>query len=244
MINYEFPLNERIRKFLRIEEIFRKMEAQMSNKKEFSAHICFATYFDIMSFASRGDLKVELIQEIEKQRLKLKSKIKTKKNIKIQTDLNKIRSQLEKSKVIAGFNFGGDKFLHELKTRSDSPFGIVSTDFPEFQFWLESTSFTERKAYFKNKLNDISSIKIAISTLMQLLRSNVVNHSMETKTEEIQYKLNPLLRNDLVIITLPSKPKCFPNISSNKYAVNVHLKIKSGKSQTKAIKFKLGIASF
>ena len=244
MINYEFPLNERIRKFLRIEEIFKKMEVQMSNKKEFSAHICFATYFDIMLFASRGDTKVELIQEIEKQRLKLKSKIKTKKNIKIQTDLNKIRSQLEKANVIAGSNFGGDKFLHELKTRADSPFGIVSTDFPEFQFWLESTSFSERKAYFKNKLNDISSIKNAISTLMDLLRSNVVNHSMEIKSEEIQYKLNPLLKNDLVIITLPSKPKCFPNISSNKYVVNVHLKIKSGRSGAKAVKFKLGVASF
>ena len=35
-----------------------------------------------MATASRSDLKVELFQEIEKQRLKLKSKIKTKKNIK------------------------------------------------------------------------------------------------------------------------------------------------------------------
>jgi len=244
MINYEFPLNERVRKFLRIEEIFMKMDAQINNKKEFSAHICFATYFDIMTFASRGDLKVELIQEIEKQRLKSRSKIKTKKNIKILADLNKIRLQLEKTKIIAGFNFGGDRFLHELKTRSDSPFGIVSTDFPEFQFWLESTSFTERKAYFKNKLNDIDSIKIAIKTLMHLLRNNVVNKLIETKTEEIQYKLNPLLRNDLVTITLPSKPKCFPNISSNKYAVNVHLKRKSSQRTTQPIKFKLGIASF
>jgi cell division protein ZapD len=105
MINYEFPLNERIRKFLRIEEIFKKMEVQMSNKKEFSAHICFATYFDIMLFASRGDTKVELIQEIEKQRLKLKTKIKTKKNIKIQTDLNKIRSQLRSYFIKISLNF-------------------------------------------------------------------------------------------------------------------------------------------
>jgi|TARA_B110000238_G_scaffold193734_1_gene230603 cell division protein ZapD len=246
MINYEFPLNERIRKFLRVEEIFKKMEAQLSNKQEFSAHTCFTTYFDIMVFAARGDLKVELIQEIEKQRLKLKSKIKTKKNVKFLADLNKIRLHLEKAKVIAGFNFGGDKFLHELKTRSDSPYGIVSTDFPEFQFWLESTSFLERRAYFKNKLQDIDSIKIAINTLMRLLRDNVKNKIMETKADEIQYKLDPLLKNDLVIITLPKKPKCFPNISSNKYAVNVHLRIQPNKSKVsaKAIKFKLGIASF
>ena len=35
MNKYEFPLNERIRKFLRIEEIFKKMEAQNIIKKNF-----------------------------------------------------------------------------------------------------------------------------------------------------------------------------------------------------------------
>jgi len=250
MNKYEFPLNERIRKFLRIEEIFKKMEAQMSVKKEFSEFSCFNTFFDIMATASRADLKVELIQEIEKQRLKLKSKIRTKKNIKTITDLNRIRIKLEKIKVVTGFNFGGDKFLHELKTRSDSPYGIVTTDFPEFQFWLQKTSFVERKTYFKNKVSDFASIRVAITYLMELLRSNVEVKSMETKTGTIQYKLNPLLRNDLVIIILPSSSKCFPSISSNNFAVNVHFL--SGLSDSilktfilsKLVKFKLGIASF
>ena len=250
MNEYEFPLNERIRKFLRIEEIFKKMDAQMSIKKEFSEFSCFNTFFDIMATASRADLKVELIQEIEKQRLKLKSKIKTKKNIKTITDLNQIRTKLEKIKIVTGFNFGGDKFLHELKTRSDSPYGIVTTDFPEFQFWLQRTSFAERKAYFKNKVYDFAAIKIAITYLMELLRSNVEVKSIETKTGTIQYKLNPLLRNDLVVIILPSSSKCFPSISSNNFAVNVHFS--SGLSDailktfilSKLVKFKLGIASF
>ena len=244
MIKYEFPLNERIRKFLRIEEIFRKMEAQIKNKKDFSAHSCFSTYFDILSCASRADIKVELIQEIEKQRLKLKSKIKTKKNIKIQVELDKIRTQLEKSKIMTGFNFGGDKFLHELKTRSNSPFGIVTTDFPEFQFWLETTSIQDRKNYFKNKLNEFKPINLAITILMNLLRTNVVTKLMETKTGEVQYKLTPLMKNDLVIITLPSVPKCFPNISSNKYAVNVHLRRDLSNLTTKNVRFKLGVGSF
>ena len=250
MNKYEFPLNERIRKFLRIEEIFKKMDAQMSIKKEFSEFSCFNTFFDIMATASRADLKVELIQEIEKQRLKLKSKTKTKKNIKTTTDLNRIRIKLEKIKVVTGFNFGGDKFLHELKTRSNSPYGIVTTDFPEFQFWLQRTSFAERKAYFKNKVSDFASIRVAITYLMELLRSNVEINLMETETGTIQYKLDPLLRNDLVVIILPSSSKCFPSISSNNFAVNVHFS--SGLSDailktfilSKLVKFRLGIASF
>ena len=244
MIKYEFPLNERIRKFLRIEEIFKKMENQISIRKQFSDYSCFDTYFDIMATASRSDLKVELIQEIEKQRLKLKSKTKTKKNKNIDKELNRIRLKLEKTKIVSGFNFGGNKFLHELKTRADSPFGIVTTDFPEFQFWLQRTSLNEKKSFFQNKIKEFAPIKIAVSFLMDLLRQNVINNSMETKTDAIQYKLNPMLKNDLVVISLASSSKFFPNISSNKYAVNVHFTTNLALKSSKLMKFKLGIASF
>jgi len=244
MIKYEFPLNERVRKFLRIEEIFKRMEIQITSKKNFSVYSCFNTYFDIMATASRTDLKVELMQEIEKQRLKISTKIKTKKNISINNEMKRIRVKLEKSKVSTGFNFGGDKFLHELKTRTDSPSGIVITDFPEFQFWLEATSHVDRKKYFNDKLKDFMPIKIAIGSLMNFLRSNVEFNAIETKTDAVQYKLDPLLRNDLVIITLPATSKFFPNISSNKYAVNVHFGKNLASTTSKLVKFKLGIASF
>ena len=245
MIKYEFPLNERIRKFLRIEEIFKKIDAQILIKKSFSDYSCFDTYFDIIATASRSDLKVELIQEIEKQRLKLKTKIKTKKNIQIYNELNRIRIQLENSKIVTGFNFGGDKFLHELKIRSDSPFGIVTADFPEFQFWLQRSSITDRKIYFQSLIKDFLPIKNSISKLMNLLRNNVENKSMETKTGSIQYKLNPLLKNDIVIIAVGSSCNVFPIISSNKYAVNVHFSSSLANDvPEKLLKFKLGIASF
>jgi len=244
MIKYEFPLNERIRKFLRIEEIFKKMETQIAIRSEFSEYTCFNTYFDIVAIASRADLKIEIIQEVEKQRLKFKSKSKTKKNLSVINDLNRIRVHIEKSKPITGFNFGGDKFLHELKTRSTSPFGIVSVDFPDFQFWLQSTSTKDKKAYFKKKLIDFAAIKSAIIYLMKLLRSNVDSSSMETKTDAIQFKLNPHLKNDIVIITLGSSSNYFPNISSNKYAVNVHFATHLSNTKSKLVKFKFGISTF
>lgn len=244
MIYYEFPLNERIRKFLRIEEIFSKMEAQVYAKNEFSSYSCFNTFFEIIAIASRADLKVELMQEIEKQRSKMKTKMKTKKNIAINTELYRTRLKLEKSKTTPGFNFGGDKFLTELKTRAASPFGIVASDFPEFQYWLKKTSEIDKKSYFENKLNDFLPIKIAITNLMQILRKNIKNNSIETNSGSLQYKLDPLLKNDLVIISLGESSKFYPSISSNKYAVNVHFSKINNEVYNKSIKFKIGIASF
>jgi cell division FtsZ-interacting protein ZapD len=69
---------------------------------------------------------------------------------------------------------------------------------------------------------------------------------MSTKSGSLQYKLDPLLKNDLVAITVGESSRFYPNISSNKYAVNVHFasKVESSSTSSKSVKFKLGIASF
>jgi len=244
MLKYEFPLNERVRKFLRIEEIFNKIDLQLQIKNKFDDYVFFNLYFSTMATASRTDLKVELIQEIEKQRLLLLKKNKTTKNILAYNELRKIKLALEKSKIKTGFNFGGDKFLHELKTRSVSPSGIVMTDFPELQYWLGTTSQKDRKNYFINKMIEYTPIKIAIKVLMRILRDNSQFEVLQSKIETVQYKLNSSFKNDLVIISLPQKSKYYPNISANKYAVNIHFARAIPVSPFKLVKFKLEIASF
>ena len=244
MIKYEFPLNERVRKFLRIEEIFNKIDDQLRFRLKFDDYVCFHLYFCTMASASRTDLKVELIQELEKQRLIMSKKNKTKKNILDQNKLRKIKLSLEQSKIKTGFNFGGDKFLHELKTRSDSPTGIVMTDFPELQHWIGTTSQNDRKKFFIDKMNEFTPIKNAINALMGILRNNASSDVMTSKIETVQYKLNSQFKNDLVIITLPEKSKYYPNISANKYAGNMYFVSSVATTPFKLIKFKLGTASF
>tara|TARA_B110000967_G_C18792913_1_gene514260 strand:- start:431 stop:1165 length:735 start_codon:yes stop_codon:yes gene_type:complete len=244
MIKYEFPLNERVRKFLRIEEIFNKISEQLRIKNKFDDYVCFNLYFSTMATASRTDLKVELIQELEKQRLIISKKNKTKKNILAQSQLRKVKVALEKSKIKTGFNFGGDKFLHELKTRAVSPSGIVMTDFPELQYWIGTTSQKDRKKYFITKMDEYTPIKSAIKALMDILRNNVHSDAMASKIETVQYKLNSRFKNDLVMITLPEKSKYYPNISANKYAVNIHFVSAVSATPFKLIKFRLGTTSF
>ena len=87
MIHYEFPLNERTRKFMRLEEIFLRSESQLSGKGKYKENDLFDTLFNLMGTATRSDLKVELIQEVERQRYKFKLLNKTIK-FKYENDLN------------------------------------------------------------------------------------------------------------------------------------------------------------
>jgi len=246
MIRYEFPLNEKTRKFLRLEEIFIKADMQIASRMKSSGYDLFETLFNLMASASRSDMKIELIQELERQRTKIYKLTKTKKNNKMLLDIKKLRGMLEKSSIPPGFYFGTNKFLQEIKARSDSPFGILSTDFPEMQLWLQTQTPESRRIYFRNKFSPFIPIKNTIIYLNDILRRNAKLENRMTNNGRYEVKLDSLHKNDLVVIELSNTPELLPALSSNKYAININLNSvkKSLNPLSRSIKFKLGVASF
>jgi cell division protein ZapD len=242
MINYEFPLNEKIRRFLRIEEIFSKIDYQQKNRQGFKEYGLFMLLFDLMTSASRSDLKVELLQTLDAAQIKLKNKRKTAKNTELIKKIFSAKKNLEKSSLQPGFYFGNDRLIQEIKSRRDSPFGIVSTDFPELRYWLQIESKDIRKNYFYEKFSPFNPIKGAINLILIIIRSEAVFEKFETDEGLYQMKLNPSTRNDLITIQLSSGSKFFPHISSNKYAINMQFNDKNNIKIDKKIKFRLAIS--
>jgi cell division protein ZapD len=246
MIRYEFPLNEKTRKFLRLEEIFLKADMYLSSRMKSTGYDLFEILFNLMASASRSDLKVELIQEVEKQRVKADKLRRTIKNITLESDLKKLRKMLENSTIKSGFYFGSDKFLQEIKARSDSPFGILSTDFPEMQFWLQTQTPESKRLFFKDKFDTFIPIKKTIIYLNNMLRKSAVLELRQTNENRYEVKLNSSLKNDMVMVEMPNSPILIPALSSNKYAININFSSmkKQGIKTTKSSKFKIGVVSF
>ena len=242
MINYEFPLNEKIRRFLRIEEIFSKIDCQQKNRQSFSEYGLFMLLFDLMTTASRSDLKVELLQTLDASLIKLKNKRKSAKNNELIKKLSFAKKNLEKSTIQPGFYFANDRLIQEIKARNDSPFGIVSTDFPELRYWLEIESKDIRKRYFNEKFSPFNPIKDAIKIILTIIRCEAIFEKVETDEGLYQMKLNPSTRNDLITIQLSSGSKFFPHISSNKYAINMQFNDHKNFKINKRIKFRLAIS--
>ena len=67
MIKYEFPLNERTRKLLRLEQLFNKTQIALLSSSKYNEYNTFERIYELMQTASRTDLKVELIQEVERK---------------------------------------------------------------------------------------------------------------------------------------------------------------------------------
>ena len=244
MIKYEFPLNERTRKLLRLEQLFNKTQIALLSSSKYNEYNTFERIYELMQTASRTDLKVELIQEVERKIIHIKKLKRTKLNDKLLIRLRKIKTGLGKVTIQPGFYFGNDKLLQEIKTRRDSPFGITSVDFPEFHYWLQNQTTQFKKDYLNKKLSSFSPIKNAISSLLEILRAKEEILSVSAEEGVYQKKLDPSLKIDLVTIQAKNSLRSYPTISSNKYAISIHFNdIKTQNQITKTINFKISLSS-
>ena len=71
MTIYEFPLHERIRTWLRLEDLFEKARFFIQQTDARSHHAALLGIFEIVDVTARSELKSELIQELERQKSSL-----------------------------------------------------------------------------------------------------------------------------------------------------------------------------
>ncbi len=68
MILYEYPFNERIRTYLRLEHLFLRLSALVSRHAAIDHHFALTTIFEIMDVGARADLKSDVLKDLDKQR--------------------------------------------------------------------------------------------------------------------------------------------------------------------------------
>ncbi|MFY7858753.1 MAG: cell division protein ZapD, partial [Limnohabitans sp.] len=61
MILYEYPFNERIRTYLRLQQLFNRMGQLMVRTEAVDHHFALTTLFEIIEVASRSELKSDVL---------------------------------------------------------------------------------------------------------------------------------------------------------------------------------------
>lgn len=244
MYKFELPLNERTRRLMSIENIFIRLNSQIQNMTKFSEVACFETFFNMRANASRADIKIEISQELEKLILKKKQLNKTKKNINKIKKLMDAKKSLNRVNLPQGNFYGNDKFLQQIKTSSVSPTGIVSSDLPQLQVWIQQLSLKAKQQYFLSKISPYMPIFESITTYLDALRAAIKLESIDSNENGlVNYQLNPSFRHDFIQLQLPQKLNLYPNLTSNKYTVNIQFSsLSQNVSDKKKIKFKMGIS--
>ena len=68
MILYEYPFNERIRTYLRLEHLFRRLSLLVPRDHPVDHHYALATIFEVMDVGARADLKSDVMKDLDKQK--------------------------------------------------------------------------------------------------------------------------------------------------------------------------------
>ena len=151
---------------------------------------------------------------------------------------------LLKANIPQGSFFGDDQFLQEIRTASLTPAGIVSIDLPQLQQWFQKFNAKNKKNYFKEKIAPYRPIFTAITDYLAILRDSITLKNMSTNDDGLlSYPLNTMHKHDLVQIQIANKFNVYPNLTSNKYMINVQLNSFTRRVKLKkAVQFKLGIS--
>lgn len=175
-ITYEFPLNERIRVFIRIEQLFIQLHHFLAGPTVLDKRAAIKTLLDILMIFSRNDLKSEILKEIERH-IKVFSlmadntKVDTEKLDRILSQLNGMSKKLYANSGKIGINVMASDLFQSISQRSAIPGGTCSFDLPAFHYWLEKDSMNPQTD-LDQWVKPFNDIRIAIDTLLDYIRNS------------------------------------------------------------------------
>jgi cell division protein ZapD len=224
VIHYEYPLSERIRTLLRLEDLFERFDAYAASPDSHAHHAALLTLFEMAEVAARADLKSDLLQELDRQKAVLMA-LRGNPNVQGAT-LENVLSAIESAhqgmyhlpgKV--GQHLREDDWLMAIKQRAAIPGGVCEFDLPAYHYWLHKPA-EDRAHQLQHWLAPFSSIRAAVDIVLGLLRDSgqpELQHASNGSYQRMLESRNPLLIRITLVDTLP----CVPEISANKYMLNI-----------------------
>ncbi|GHT90730.1 cell division protein ZapD [Betaproteobacteria bacterium] len=236
MITYEYPFNERIRTLLRLEALFDNVTHFSSLDGAAENHAALVNLFEVLDVVGRADLKMDLIQELERQRQTL---LGFRNSPDISKDaLSGALYEIEQaSSALLALNgkFGqhlrDNDWLMSIKSRIHIPGGSCKFDLPSYHYWLNQPVAT-RRAALEHWTKSILPVCDALGIILRLLRSSGREEHLSALCGQYQRMLGNSgmgsnnssgnsIASQMVRIILARGEQSVPEVSANRYAINI-----------------------
>jgi len=228
VISYDFPLNERIRTLLRMEALYERVHFFTEKEHPLEHHAALLSLFEILDVAGRADLKSEMMQELERQKQTL-SALRSNPAISeealsgVLTDIDRAVSDLFQSSGKTGQELRENEWLMGIKQRSAIPGGVCEFDLPSYHFWLHQEAATRRRD-LESWLAPFLPMQDGISIILRILRESG-RTSQQMATQGLYQQMMGGRVAQLVRLRLQDSFDCVPEVSANKYALNIRFTV-------------------
>ena len=236
VITYEYPLNERIRTLLRLEDLYERVRFFLAKDSTHDHHACLTGMFEILEVASRADLKSDLLQELDRQRtfleaLRSNPAISEAKLEGVLRELEAAFANLHATSGKTGQSLRENEWLMAIKQRAGIPGGTSEFDLPSYHAWLHHST-ARRRADLESWLKPLLPIHAGLEIVLRVLRES--GRTVSLIAFQGVYQQTPAERPaQMLRLALDESLPCVPEISANKYALNVRFLLPEGIQKTR-----------
>lgn len=234
-ITYEFPLNERIRVFIRLEQLFQQFSHFSSGMTVFDKRASIDILLDIMSIFRRNDLKSEILKELDRHS-KVLNKFADSQNVDtrhLDSILEKINHTSKKLYAMSGkigLEIMESDLFQSIAQRSSIPGGTCSFDLPEFHYWLEQDENLRIKD-LERWSNPFNEIRAAIELILDFIRNSNGPSEEIAEAGFFQIALDKNMSYQLIKVTMDKSLPCFADISGGKHRCSIRFMVPSADEQ-------------
>ena len=227
VILYEYPFNERIRTYLRLEHLLQRLGELVQRESAIDHHYALTTIFEIMDVGARADLKTDVLKDLEKQKHVLNG---YRGNPAISEDvLDSITVQLESSfsavnhlpgKV--GQSLTENDWLMSIRSRVGIPGGTCAFDLPAYYAWQHLAAGVRQQDLHRWALT-LRPLAESVRLLLRLLRDSGAPQKVVAPAGQYQQMLPQGRTFQLLRMRLDDSLGLIPEISCNRLMVSVRL---------------------
>ncbi|WAT00158.1 cell division protein ZapD [Rouxiella chamberiensis] len=232
---FEHPLNEKMRTWLRIEFLLEQLYANSQLNAIAPALTFFRTVSDLLDVLERGEIRTDLLKELERQQQKLLlwADVPGVDMARIQ----ELRAELKETGTVLmsaprmGQALKEDRLIALVKQRLSIPGGCCSFDLPTLHIWLHMPQ-SQRDNDVQKWLASLTPLHNALTRVLDLIRQSGPFRN--------QISLNGFFQDnaedaDLLRLRLSLEHQLYPQVSGHKtrYAIRF-LPLDSEKGQVPA----------
>ncbi len=223
--NYEQPLSERMRTFLRLEFLYQKMLYNLENEASWGTRATVSTLLEILAILSRGDVRAEVHKELDHQIAVLQS-FKSQPGVdagrldSVMLTLSENRADIAAAGTQYLQPLKESEFLSAIKHRSAIPGGTCEFDLPEYSHWLRQP-FERRQQDLELWTGMIRPLCDAVCEVMWLIRESAEPLDKVAINGMYQHSMQKDANCRMLRVTLPGGSSLFPEISGSQHRFTV-----------------------
>lgn len=222
---YEHPLNERVRKLLRLEFLLAQARHFLAGDSSWESRASLLSMLEILDALGRGDAKGELINELERQHGQLaafreRAEIDQAQLRKLLDHLRDLITRLHRHPGQPGQSLRENEFLVNVRQRASIPGGTCTFDLPGLQHWLLRPP-QERRISLQGWFEEFTLLQESVETLLHLTRETGRRSQEVAPDGSFERALDPERPFQLIQIQLQPSVSVFPEISAGRHRFTV-----------------------